>query len=63
MTQENEKATNKTEQMMDEYQRFFVPSKNAVSLESHARFEIFSAYPEKEFVMSNQASPRRTRRA
>lgn len=63
MTHKNEQADKKAERLMDEYQRFFVPATNAVSFESHARFEIYSAYPEKPFVMSDQAAPRRSRRA
>ena len=63
MTKKNEDAEKKADLMMANYKRFFVPAANAVSLESHAQFEIFSAYPEKDFVMSDQASPRRIRRA
>lgn len=63
MTRNNDQAEKKAERLMDEYQRFFVPATDAVSFESHARFEIYSAYPDKPFVMSDQATPRRTRRA
>lgn len=63
MTNMNDQEEKKAELLMEEYQRFFVPATDAVAFESHARFEIYSAYPEKAFVISDQASPRRVRRA